>query len=383
LEKDITGMNIRASAHSPYMQWAKLHSTATHNLATSGMMGLPLAELGVKIDQLEINGPTIYGYDVLLQALAQRYRVPQECVVSAMGTSFSNHLALAAATEPGDEILIELPTYDPILAVAKYLGLNVRRFQRRAEDNFAINLAEVEKNLTSRTRMIVLCNFHNPSGALTPDETLRGIANLARRSNAYVMVDEVYREMLYEANPQSSFHIDPEHFIVTNSLTKAYGLSGLRCGWILAPAQIAQRIWNLHDLHAATYPFIAEQLSVFALTQLPRIAEQMKAMLDENRRLLLAFLRERDDLEYFWPEYGTIVFPKLKNGSVEDLCKLLREQYEVSVVPGRFFDLPDHFRVGVGAATDTLKSDLRELAKGLDAYKQSLSTSSAEFAPAR
>ena len=83
--------------------------------------------------------------------------------------------------------------------------------------------------------MIALCNFHNPSGAQVSDVTLREIANLARRSNAYVMVDEVYREMLFETNPQSSFHIDPERFIVTNSLTKAYGLSGLRCGWILAP----------------------------------------------------------------------------------------------------------------------------------------------------
>ena len=197
------------------------------------------------------------------------------------------------------------------------------------------------------------------------------------------MVDEVYREMLFEANPQSSFHIDPEHFIVTNSLTKAYGLSGLRCGWIVAPEDLAQRIWNLHDIHAATYPFITEQLSVVALSQLARIAEQMKAMLDENRRLLLAFLQERDDLEYFWPEYGTIVFPRLKNGSVESLCKLLREQYEVSVAPGRFFDLPSHFRIGVGAATESVTAALRQFGKGLDAYKQSLSTSSAKFAPAR
>jgi aspartate/methionine/tyrosine aminotransferase len=383
LEKDITRMSIRVNAHSPYMQWAKLHSTAKYNLATSGVVGLPLADLGVSIDQLEINGPDSYGYGVLLRALAQRYRVPQECVVSAMGTSFSNHLALATATEPGDEILIESPAYDPILAAAKYLGLNVRRFKRRYEDKFAIDVAEIERNLTPRTRMIVLCNFHNPSGALVSDATLREIASLARRSNAYVMVDEVYREMLYEAKPQSTFHIDPERFIITNSLTKAYGLSGLRCGWILAPAEIAQRIWNLHDIHAATYPFVAEQLSVVALNQLPRIAEQMETMLDENRRLLLAFLQERDDLEYFWPEYGTIVFPRLKNGSVEDLCKLLREQYEVSVVPGRFFDLPDHFRIGVGAATDSVNAALRQLGKGLDAYKQTLSTSSATFAPVR
>lgn len=368
-------MSIRADAQSPYMRWSKLHSTAKYNLATSGLVGLPLAELGTTIDQLEINGPTVYGYDVLLRALAHRYRVPEECVVSAMGTSFSNHLALAAATEPGDEILIELPTYDPILAAARYLGLSVKRFRRRAEDKFAIDVAEIERNLTPRTRMIVLCNSHNPSGASTSDATLREIANLARRNNAYVMVDEVYREMLYESNPQSSFHIDPERFIVTNSLTKAYGLSGLRCGWILAPAEIAKRLWNLHDVHAATYPFIAEQLSVVALGKLPQIATKMKTMLDENRRLLLAFLQRRDELDYFWPEYGTVVFPRLKTGSVDNLCRFLREKHEVSVVPGSFFEVPDHFRIGVGTPTTAVKEALQQLSAGLDAYKASLAGS--------
>jgi len=367
-------MSTRANAQSPYMKWSKLHSTAKYNLATSGIAGLPLADLGVTIDELEINGPTVYGYDVLLDALAQRYRVPQECVVSAMGTSFSNHLALAAVTEPGDEILVELPAYDPILSAAKYLGLTIKRFTRRAEDKFEIDVAEVEKHFTSRTRLIVLCNFHNPTGAFTPDSTLQAIAGIARRNNAYVMVDEVYREMLYESSPQSSFLLDPERFIVTNSLTKAYGLSGLRCGWILAPKQIAQRLWNLHDVHAATYPFVAEYLSVIALNKLPQIAAEMKAMLDENRRHLLAFLENREELDYAWPEYGTVVFPRLKTGSVTDLCRFLREKHEVSVVPGSFFEMPDHFRVGVGALTADVKQSLQELSAGLDAYKVSLAS---------
>ena len=124
------------------MEWAKLHSVATFNLATSGMMGLPLAELGVSIDDLEINGVNPYGYMPLIEAIATRYRVPQECVVTATGTSLANHLALAAATEPGDEILVEQPSYDPILCAAQYLGLKIRRFQRPAERNFDIDLED-------------------------------------------------------------------------------------------------------------------------------------------------------------------------------------------------------------------------------------------------
>src|SRR5205085_3096691 len=169
LEEAFPRMNrIRSAAHSPYMEWAKLHSVAKFNLATSGMMGLPLAELGVSIDELEINGVNPYGYTPLIEAIATRYRVPQECVVTATGTSLANHLALAAATEPGDEILVEQPSYDPILCAAQYLGLKIRRFQRPAERNFDIDLEDLERNLTPLTRLIVMTDMHNPSGALCP-----------------------------------------------------------------------------------------------------------------------------------------------------------------------------------------------------------------------
>ena len=365
-------MTGRQIAHSPYMEWAKLQSVARFNLATSGTIGYPLAELGVRIDQLEINGPDSYGYEPLLQAIAKRYRVPHECVASAMGTSLANYLAMAATTEPGDEILVEQPTYDLLLNTARFLGLQIKRFQRRPETNFAVDLSDLERNLTPRTRLIVLCNLHNPSGALTPDSVIKQIASLGRKHGAYVLVDEVYREMLYEDVPGSAFHVDPEHVIVTNSLTKAYGVSGLRCGWVLAPPTVAKHIWQLHDLHSGTYPFPTEVLSVIAFEKLPQIAHKMKSLLERNRKLLQEFLESRSDLEFFWPEYGAIVFPRLRQGNVDDFCELLRREFETSVVPGRFFESADRFRVGVTVATETVRESLEMLGRGLDRYKSSL-----------
>jgi len=365
----------RSKAVSPYMEWAKLYSAAKFNLATSGMFSFPLAELGVTIDQLEINGPSIYGYEPLIQAIAGRYRVPQDCVVSAVGTSMANYLALAATTEPGDQILVEQPTYELILSTARYLGLEIRRFPRRPENNFAIDPADVERNLSPRTRMIAICNLHNPSGAFVPDSTLREVGRLARKSGSYVMVDEVYREMLFESAPQSSFQIDPERFIVTNSLTKAYGLSGLRCGWVLAPPELARRMFRINDLHGATFAHPAELLSVIAFEKLTQIAARMKSVLDANRKLLQDFLRSRDDLEYFWPEYGTIIFPRLKTGSVDGLCTLVRDQFETSIVPGRFFEDPERFRIGVGSPTESVKEALQQFSRGLDRFKASVQVS--------
>jgi hypothetical protein len=354
------------------MDWAKLYSAAKFNLATSGVASFPLSELGVTIDQLEINGPSIYGYEPLLQAIASRYRVPQEWVVSAVGTSLANYLALAATTEPGDEILVEQPTYELILSTAQYLGLKIKRFPRRAENNFAIDTADVERNLAPRTRLIVICNLHNPTGALAPDATLREVGKLAAKVGARVLVDEVYREMLFEASPASAFHIDPERFIVTNSLTKAYGLSGLRCGWVLALPELSRRMFRINDLHGATFAHPAELLSVIALQKLPQISAHMKSMLDTNRRLLRDFLLKRDDLDYFWPEYGTIVFPRLKHGNVDSLCDLLRRDFNTSIVPGTFFESPDRFRVGVGTPIESVREALPQLERGLNSYRASL-----------
>lgn len=365
-------MNTRSSAGSEYMRWAKLYSGAKHNLATSGMANVPLAELGVRADQLEINGPNAYGYPPLLDAIAARYKVDRQNVVTAMGTSLANYLALAAATEPGDEVLIEQPTYDPILGVARYLGREIRRFARPAAKQFGIDVEDLERNLSSRTRIIVLCNMHNPSGALVDDSVLREVARLARKHGAYVLVDEVYREMLFEAHPQSAFHVDSERFIVTSSLTKAYGLSGLRCGWVLAPPEMTQRMWSLHDIHSGTYPFIAEALSVIALEKLPQIAAKMKAILDENRQLLQDFLKQQEALEYFWPAYGTVVFPRLKQGNVDEFCNVLRREFDASVVPGKFFEMSGHFRVGVGMPTEQVRAALEQLGAALVRYRESL-----------
>jgi aspartate/methionine/tyrosine aminotransferase len=189
------------------------------------------------------------------------------------------------------------------------------------------------------------------------------------------MVDEVYREMLFESAPQSSFHLDPERFIVTNSLTKAYGLSGLRCGWVLAAPDLARRMFRINDLHGATFAHPAELLSVIAFEKLAQIAARMKSILDTNRDLLQDFLRSRDDLNYFWPEYGTVVFPRLKSGSVEGLCRLLRQEFDTSIVPGRFFEDPQRFRMGVGTPTESVQEALQQFSRGLDRYKVSAQVS--------
>ena len=354
-----------------YMEWAKLRSAARFNLATSGIVSVAMEEFPLRLDELEVTRAGAYGYPPLQERLARHAGAPTECIVAAAGTSMANHLAMAATLAPGDEVLIEEPTYVPLIDLAEYLGARVKRFARRFENGFAIELDELERTVTRETRLIVLTNLHNPSSALIPAETLRGIGELAQRVGAHVLVDEAYREVVFDDSAPSAFGIgaelgDHNPFVVTNSLTKAYGLSGLRCGWIVAEPELARRIWLLNDLFGANAAHAAERLSVMALDNLPMFRERTRALLAQNRPLLDAFLDSRSDLDCFRPAAGTVMFPRLKHGDPEALFALLREKYETTVVPGRFFEMPQHFRLGISGATEELRGGLERLGAALD-----------------
>src|ERR1700730_16595042 len=212
------------NTQSIYMKWAKTRPKVKYDLALSGILNLPFVELGATIEDLDLNGDNAYGYQPLIDALAAHCQVERESVVTISGgTSMANHLAMAAVLEHGDEVLIEEPTYEPILAVARYFGAEIKRFPRLFEHGYRMDVEEIAKQIAPRTRLIVLTNLHNPSSVLVDEETLRKIGELAREAGARVLVDEVYLEAMFEAAPRSSVHLGPE-FIATSSLTQGYGL---------------------------------------------------------------------------------------------------------------------------------------------------------------
>jgi aspartate/methionine/tyrosine aminotransferase len=360
-------MTSRREIRSIYLEWAKLRSKARFGLAGSDVLHYPLPEMHVRIEDLSLSPTGGYGYKPLLEKLAARANLPVECVVHAQGTSMANHLAMAALLEPGDEVLIEEPGYEAIFAAAQYLGAKIRRFPRKFEAGFQLDPREIERAISPRTRLIVVTNLHNPSGVRTPDSALKMVGQIARSMGAHVLVDEVYMEMCLDSPWQSAFHLGP-NFVITSSLTKAYGLTALRCGWVFAAPPLAERMWRLNDLFGATSPYPTDLLSVMALDQLPQIAARSKKLLDTNRGLLKNLLDSRKDLVTILPEAGTIAFPQLTTGRADAFCQLLMEKYETSVVPGRFFDAPEHFRIGVGGETEKVREGLSRIGAALDEF---------------
>ena len=353
--------------HSDYMHWSKTQSRARFNLATSGVAPFPLRELPVELETLEINGDngySGYGYPPLQKVIAAHQGVDPDCVVESAGTSMANHLAMAAIIEPGDEVLIEHPAYGPILDVARYLQANVKQFLRIKEIGWAVDPQAILHCITPKTRLIVITNLHNPTSALTPDSVLREIGDIARSVGALVLVDEVYLDAVYQRTPRTSFHLGPE-FVVTSSLTKVYGVSGLRCGWILAHSDLAWKMRRLNDLYSATPVYPGLLLAVAVFKHLNRLREKARRIVDADRKLLRDFLVRQSAFSAVTTDWGTTSFVQLRDGNADVFLERLRAEFDTSAVPGRFFEMPDHFRIGMGVNTEMFAEGLDRISRAL------------------
>ena len=200
---------------SEYLAWVKTRKPGSYNLASSGVAPYSISQLAARIEDVELNGISLYGYPPLQAAIAAHCGVPENSVVASCGTSMANFLALAALIEPGDEVLIEEPVYEPILAAVQYLRASIRRLRRRKEADF--ELPNPEEYISGRTKLIVITNLYNPSSALAPEKMLRHYGEVARSVGARVLVDEVYLECMY-GKMSTAFHYGPQ-FVITSSLT--------------------------------------------------------------------------------------------------------------------------------------------------------------------
>jgi aspartate/methionine/tyrosine aminotransferase len=276
----------------------------------------------------------------------------------------ANFVALAALIEPGDEVIFEHPVYDLIPSAAGFLQANIKWLPRPASSNYQPNLEALQEIMSTETKLIVLTNLHNPSSAFIPPATMQEIGCLARAVGARVLVDEIYLDSAFDADLRTATLFGDE-FVTTNSLTKVYGLSGLRCGWVVGEPQIIEKMWRLSDLMYGIPAHPAERLSIAALARIPQLKARSRAILTKNIALVNQFLATSNHLESAPAQYGMTIFPKLNGIPVDKFCDHLRHKYETTVVPGSFFDMPDHFRLSFGCDEEILAEGLNRVTQAL------------------
>ena len=350
---------------SGHLEWSKAHGNVKYNLAVSGVTPCDVKLLSPSVDDFTMVADNEYGWQPLLDRIAARYCVGAENVVLAHGTSMANHLAFAALLEPGDQVLLESPGYDPLRVVPEYLQCDVRSFERREEDRYRLDVDRIERALTQRTKLVIVTNLHNPSGVLARRGELESLAQLADTYDIHILMDEVYLEWVHGlGEPRSAINISPR-FVTTRSLTKVYGLAALRAGWILAAPALAQRMRKLNGLFTNSMAHPSERLAARALDAADSLLAAGRERVLRNADLVTRFVESNQRLSWVRPDAGTVGFVRLDTGNVDEFIDYMLTEYDTLVVPGRFFGAPHHFRIGFGMNERVLAEGLRRLGSAL------------------
>jgi aspartate/methionine/tyrosine aminotransferase len=353
-----------------YMSWAKAAPRARINLARSGVDPCPPDLLHLSEREMVTHHPAGYGYPPLLAALGRRYDVSSDRVFTLPGgASLANFVACATALDGAgrrDEVIVERPTYEPLLRIAQASGCRVVRFDRRFEEAWSIDLERFASLVNRRTHLAIVSNLHNPSGMRIPIATLREMARILGRGGAHLLVDEVYLECLFGARTDSSVHAGG-NVLATNSLTKAYGLDGIRAGWILGPRRLIHRAGKIYDLMGVNGVASGERMALAALRHLPAIRRRARARLDANLERVRRFLDSETRLRAHLPPGGNVIFLRLPRKIDGDrFARHLLARYSTLVVPGRFFESPRFVRLSFGCSPSKLARGLQNITCALD-----------------
>jgi aspartate/methionine/tyrosine aminotransferase len=357
---------------APYLYWAKTRPAAAFDLAGSNLLACTLDDLPGAREAVDLTAPDKGGYPPLVEAIAHHYGVGRERVVTASGCSAANFLAIGALVGPGDTVLMEGPWYDQITGACRLLGAKVDTFDRRFEAGYRIDIDALRARLTARTKLVIVTSPHNPSGMTTERETLVALQTMAEEADVHVLVDEVYLDVTNELRRERSLERYPpaalvgDRLLSISSLTKSYGLSGLRCGWVIAAPEIAECVRRVRDVIDNIGPAPADRLSALAFSRIDHLAVRARTLASTNLELARAFFARRPAFELAAPVATTLVFPRLKG--VTDTAPFVTRLFEeqgVAVVAGAYFGAPAHIRISLGGKTETLAEGLERIERAL------------------
>lgn len=358
-----------------FLRWykdleVKLQVSEDNCILISSAVCEPTDILRKHIYQFQQNGISTFleisnawGNPLLIESIAKRYNVDPQNVISTNGVSNAIYLLCQTLLSKGDQVVVESPVYEPLLASPDFLGSKITCLKRRPPD-YLINLEDIKNTLNSKTKLIFITNLHNPTGTLLSNDYLMELAREAKtiNPNINIVVDEIYHDFVYGRQVPAATLDDC--FISLNSLTKVYGLGCVHCGWIIARPEIIEKVKQLQVLIEGSNSKLLEAISSIIVKNLDEYLDCSLRLVSKNRELLCEYLEpliENEILSGKIPEYGCIYFPKTIGVSdTQTFTKILSDKYQVYVVPGKFFGEPGHIRIGFGEKTEKLKISLEK-----------------------
>ena len=289
------------------------------------------------------------------------------------GSAEANFLTIWSNLEPEDELILMLPNYMQIWGLARSFGITVKPFYLKEELNWAFDPEELKKLISPRTKMIAVCNPNNPTGAVLSKKAMEEIVQLADKVDAWVYSDEVYRGAELNGKETPSFWGTYDKVIVNGGLSKAYGLPGLRIGWLVGPKKIIEKNWAYHDYTTIASSIISDRVAAVVLRpeMKRRVLTRSRKILNENLSVLTKWIEKHGDLFHFVPpRAGGMAFLRynLKINSRE-LATELREKKGVFVMDGDCFGMDHYLRIGIGSEKEYFLAGLNLISEMLQEIK--------------
>jgi aspartate/methionine/tyrosine aminotransferase len=287
-------------------------------------------------------------------------------VLVTVGAAQANFTTILTVLEPGDEIVMMLPTYRQIWVIAQNFGFSVKHVFRKEELGWGIDPDELDRTVSNKTKLIVVCNPNNPTGHIMSQEEMDAVVAVAARSGAWLLADEVNagaERVTEEVTP--TFWGRYDRVLATNSMSKVYSLPGLRIGWVVAPSDIAERIWSRQDYITICTTKLSNKLAAHALAPdvRSRILSRNRVYIREEYRNLEAWCEEHGDMfSLVPPQASPIAFIRYNReiNSVDLVDRLIKEKQTLAA-PGKFFGVDHHLRIGFCLPADYLYEGLERL----------------------
>jgi len=342
-----------------------------YNLAESGIHPLSLEEfLNEKeieeIPKLKMGYSQTNGTIELREKISELYPgATIENILVTNGSSEANFLLIWSSVEVGDEVIFMMPNYMQIWGLLRCFGATVKSFYLKEDLSWAPDLEELKELVTDRTKLIIITNPNNPTGAILSEKAMEEIINLADKVGAWIIADEIYRGVELNGEITPSFWGKYDKTAVVGGLSKAFGLPGLRIGWIVSSKELVNKLWHYHDYTTIAPSTLSDWLAQIALSPHNRekILERNRKILRKNLSTLISWFEKQGDLfQYIPPKAGAIVFTRynLNIDSIQLVNKLIHEK-SVLIAPGAYFTMEGYIRFGYGVEENYLINALSRI----------------------
>ena len=317
-----------------------------------------------------------YGYEKglpeLREAIAELFKYASpENILTARGGIDANFQVFYTLIEPGDHVVAIFPAYQQLYSAPRSLGAKVKLWKLTEEERWVPNLDKLNELVDKKTKLIVIINPHNPTGAVFDEKIQKGIAEIAEDVGAYVLSDEAYFGLWIDPDFSAPTMADIyEKAIVTRTFSKPLSLTGLRLGWIVVPDELIEEFLLRRDYTTITTSILVEKLAYLAIKNIDKIYERSLKIVRENFNILKKWIEKEPLIDWIPPKGGSVAYPKyLFDMPSKELSIKLVEEKGVFVVPAWCFEMEGYFRVGFGNPTWKLQEGLKRFSEFLEKFR--------------